>query len=129
MFRDVPQVMIAELQFAPDEVAALRGLPDDQRMERFFAYWTLKEALLKAVGVGLAFPLRSCCFRVDDDDIRVEFDRDIALPSGQPVASEEFHFARFRPTPEHRVAAAVRRSPGQKMTVVLHRAVPFSEIS
>jgi 4'-phosphopantetheinyl transferase len=43
--------------FAGSEVAQLRALPEDERREAFFHCWTRKEAVLKAVGTGLAFPL------------------------------------------------------------------------
>ena len=39
--------------FAPAERAALDALPEARREEAFFACWTRKEALLKALGTGL----------------------------------------------------------------------------
>jgi 4'-phosphopantetheinyl transferase len=48
---------IAERFFAPCEVAALRNLPRSRQTEAFFICWTLKEAYLKARGVGLRAPL------------------------------------------------------------------------
>lgn len=39
------------------ELAALRGLTDDERGSEFFTYWTRKEALLKATGRGLRLAL------------------------------------------------------------------------
>src|SRR5262245_977456 len=43
--------------FDAGEVAQLRSLPLQQRREAFFHCWTRKEAVLKAVGTGLSFPL------------------------------------------------------------------------
>ena len=43
--------------FAPDEAAALAELPPAVRQARFYEYWTVKEAYLKARGLGLALPL------------------------------------------------------------------------
>jgi 4'-phosphopantetheinyl transferase len=43
--------------FAPQEVAALNAIPADRRIEAFLRCWTRKEAVLKAVGIGLSFPL------------------------------------------------------------------------
>lgn len=48
---------IAERLFAPSEAAALRNLPRSRQTEAFFAYWTLKEAYVKARGAGLQIPL------------------------------------------------------------------------
>jgi 4'-phosphopantetheinyl transferase len=49
---------IASRFFSPRECAALQALPDEQRRELFFRYWTVKEAYLKARGKGLSVPLR-----------------------------------------------------------------------
>lgn len=48
---------LAERFFAPREVDMLRSLPEKQRIEAFFNCWTRKEAVLKAVGIGLGMPL------------------------------------------------------------------------
>jgi 4'-phosphopantetheinyl transferase len=39
---------------APAEQAALASLPEDRRSDGFLRYWTRKEALLKATGLGLS---------------------------------------------------------------------------
>lgn len=48
---------LAERFFAAREVEVLRSLPDGQQREAFFNCWTRKEAVLKAVGIGLGMPL------------------------------------------------------------------------
>lgn len=40
--------------FAPSETAALRALPEAQRLDAFYACWTRKEAFVKADGSGIA---------------------------------------------------------------------------
>ncbi len=40
----------------PDELADVRGADDPDR--EFFRYWTLKESYVKALGTGLAYPVR-----------------------------------------------------------------------
>ena len=55
---------IANRHFAPAEVAALRDLPAMWQRLRFFEYWTLKEAYVKARGVGISFPLEKFAFQL-----------------------------------------------------------------
>jgi 4'-phosphopantetheinyl transferase len=52
--RRAESLKLAERFFAPDEAVFLRALEGDARREAFFAIWTLKEAVLKATGLGLA---------------------------------------------------------------------------
>lgn len=52
-----------ERYFAPAERRVLQGLPDAARRRRFFELWTLKEAYLKARGMGLRLPLKSVAFQ------------------------------------------------------------------
>jgi 4'-phosphopantetheinyl transferase len=57
--------------FAQAEEAWLHGLPAAARPAGFFQLWTLKEAYIKATGLGLAQPLDA--FRFCFDPLRVTF--------------------------------------------------------
>lgn len=48
---------LARRFFAPTETAALASVAPAQQAQAFYAYWTLKEAYVKARGMGLALPL------------------------------------------------------------------------
>jgi 4'-phosphopantetheinyl transferase len=50
---------LARSVFSTEERTELEALPDEAQRSRFFELWTLKEAYIKAVGLGLALPLRS----------------------------------------------------------------------
>jgi 4'-phosphopantetheinyl transferase len=50
---------VAESHFSPTELAALSSLEGEAWLKGFYHCWTRKEAILKAEGVGLNFPLPS----------------------------------------------------------------------
>lgn len=73
-----PSPGIAERFFAPEESTALANLAEELRSERFFAYWTLKEAYIKARGRGLSIPLdRFRFFFPSPDRIHFSIDADL----------------------------------------------------
>lgn len=56
--RPLPDALrIARGHFAPDEAEALARTPAYAREGAFFGLWTRKEAVVKALGAGLALPL------------------------------------------------------------------------
>jgi 4'-phosphopantetheinyl transferase len=56
---------LAERNFSPDEIQALRRAPAHERERAFFRTWTLKEAFIKALGGGLTIPLDSFSVMTD----------------------------------------------------------------
>jgi 4'-phosphopantetheinyl transferase len=93
---------IADHFFAPSEVASLRPLhPLDQKV-RFFELWTLKEAYIKARGLGLALPLQQFAFELDGGGIRIRIDPRLADDE------RSWQFRLLSLTPRHRVAVAIR---------------------
>ena len=58
---------LARRFFAQAEVAALEALPTHAQHDAFFRFWTLKEAYIKARGLGLSIPLQSFAFSLGND--------------------------------------------------------------
>jgi 4'-phosphopantetheinyl transferase len=58
--RPIEHVDLAKRYFHPNEVTAITASPDEAEQRRaFFLVWTLKEAVVKALGTGLSTPLDS----------------------------------------------------------------------
>jgi 4'-phosphopantetheinyl transferase len=103
---------VGEHFFAPAEVAALTALPAEAQRDRFFAYWTLKEAYIKARGMGLALPLDQFAFDLDRwDEIVLTVDPRLE-DDGRAWWFHQRHVG-----PEHRLAVALRRAPGEPIAL------------
>lgn len=95
---------VAERFFSAQEVADLRTLPQADQRRVFFDYWTLKEAYIKARGLGLALPLGQFTFhRPPGRAPHISFAPEL---HDDPAS---WQFAQFWPTAHHRMAVAVRR--------------------
>lgn len=104
---------IAGHHFAAAEVAALRALPADDQGLAFFEYWTLKEAYIKARGLGLAIPLGEFAFT-----LRPPAPPRVQFAEGFDDDAARWQFWQAWPTPRHRVALAVERT-GPDLAVAL----------
>lgn len=100
--RGADDLSIAERYFAPREAADVRAAPPAERAERFFRYWTLKEAYIKAHGAGLSLPLDAFTMQLSHDRIEVEFDPRI------DDRAEDWTFLQDRIAGDHLLAVALR---------------------
>jgi len=64
---------LADRYFSASEATALRALPASLQEQRFLDLWTLKESYIKACGKGLAIPLDSFSFVLENASVRIEF--------------------------------------------------------
>jgi 4'-phosphopantetheinyl transferase len=92
---------IAETFFSPEELADLLALPPPRRQDRFFDYWTLKEAYIKARGMGLHLPLNKFSMRIVP-----ERQPGIAFARGFDDDAERWRFLQLSPSRRHRLAVA-----------------------
>jgi 4'-phosphopantetheinyl transferase len=101
--------------FAPAERSALDALTPAQRLEGFFAIWTLKESVLKACGLGIVVPLEALAFTLDTPQGDV-----VDVGAALPEASGPWLLRRWRASERHRAALAVRCREPERFRVV-HR--------
>jgi 4'-phosphopantetheinyl transferase len=98
---------IAERFFSPSEAGGLRALPAGRQTQRFYELWTLKEAYIKARGVGLSLGLSRFSFSVEGDRAQVRFDPGFDDDPGG------WDFRLFRLCSPHLISTAVRRLEGR----------------
>jgi len=88
--------------FSARENAALLNIPLDEQSEAFFRCWTLKEAYIKAIGDGLAYPTES---------FDVAFGRgeraELLRVEGKPDEASRWKLLQFSPAPNFIGAVAV----------------------
>ena len=101
--RNVDAADIAARFFAPSETAHLAQLDEEARQQRFFDLWTLKEALAKALGMGMALSLNRLAFAIAGDG-------GISLGAAPGIDAADRQFGLFTPGPRHRLAVAARSS-------------------
>jgi len=109
-------VPVADTVFAESERLALLRLPADEQRARFYRLWTLKEAFIKAKGMGLSLPLKDFWFSVDDP----------MAPRLRCLDSidrypEAWDFTVCDPSPHHALAVACRSGidqPAREVKVI-----------
>lgn len=107
---------VARRMFSAEEQHDLHRLEGQAQMEYFFERWTLREAYVKALGVGISFPVRKLCFDVQTgSDIHIHFQPDI---EDHPA---DWQFRLFRPTQQHILSIALRNGSKPPRKIVINR--------
>jgi 4'-phosphopantetheinyl transferase len=110
--------------FSPSEVIELAKLTGDFKKKRFFDYWTLKEAYIKARGMGLAIPLAKFSFQFKQDTLHgVDLHPDLQDDAGN------WQFWRIAIAARYRCAVALKSNKSFRMnafdSIPLHGHAPF----
>ncbi|MFZ1685776.1 MAG: 4'-phosphopantetheinyl transferase superfamily protein [Flavobacteriales bacterium] len=100
MSRRVNHERVAEHYFTPEEITDINASPDRKR--RFLDFWTRKEAVLKASGVGIMDDLRALRVDAERNSIRIIHDDFVRM------AAPEYHVQSFAIGEEHLVSVASR---------------------
>ncbi len=106
---------IARSYFARSEAECFENVSTEQQSETFFAFWTLKEAYIKARGMGLSIPLAD--FSFDLDSLRISFSPAI---TDDP---ESWTFWRAALEPGYALAVASASEPGERLELRLEEFV------
>lgn len=113
--------------FSPEERTVLEKLPEGRLRDRFFLYWTLKEAYLKALGSGLALPLGSFGFQITGRrPYRIGF---AGFPGAEGEEARSWRFALISPRPPYIAALGIAPDPARGVTLRCFRAVLPGELT
>lgn len=111
---------IADRFFARAEVAELALVPPERRQDRFFEYWTFKEAYVKARGAGLSIPLEQFSFHYPHE-------RAVQITI-QPQLGDDANrwgFWQLRPSADHLLAICAERRCDVPPALTIRRTVPL----
>ncbi len=116
--RNINYHMLAPTVLAPAEMHALNARIPDEQSRYFYILWILKEAYIKALGVGVTLSLNEFWFDLEGAGPQVR----LTTPSSDE--SERWQFVRFDPTPEHALALAVIGMPDQSLRTNIQWIIP-----
>lgn len=95
---------VARRVCSEDELADIDAAPEEGRKERFLVYWTLKEAYLKARGLGISVHLADVAFTVNGGEPKF-------VPAGSLAGADtRWMFRLAQPGPRHLISVAVDMS-------------------
>jgi 4'-phosphopantetheinyl transferase len=110
---------VSDRHFSSSEIETLARVSSAARAQTFFDYWTLKEAYIKARGMGFGIPLDKFSFHLSDAAAPK-----ISFVSGFPDDASCWQFALYPLGPRHRLAVAVQRDPSTEIRFELTAATP-----
>lgn len=108
---------IARRMFSVREYRELQALDGALAIDYFYTHWTLREAYVKALGIGIAYPTARLDFRVDKR-LDIVFD-DASDGADRP---ERWQFDLLQPTEKHIAAVAVETRGGSRRALVTRMA-------
>ena len=106
----------AETVFSSTEIRGLKSLSGAAQCDRFFSLWTLKEAYIKARGMGMSLPVREITFDLEQPPhIRFTCDRSL-----DPDPSR-WSFQLLNPDADHFLAVAWEENSTPELSVRIRR--------
>ena len=109
---------VADRYFYGAELEELQALSPSEQRERFFDYWTLKEAYIKARGEGISLGLANFGFSITSENaIR------ISMRSCLNDSPDDWQFWSLTPEIDYRLALALKSS--SRAELAFYESVPF----
>ncbi|MFT5717100.1 MAG: 4'-phosphopantetheinyl transferase [Oleiphilaceae bacterium] len=128
-----PSTDLAKHYFAPEEYQQLKGLTNNEFHSHFFDFWTLKEAYIKACGLGLSIPLDSFSFSFvtplktsqQKSAIKIDFS------TSRRDDPAHWQFWQILPMQDYKVALAINSTVKIKQAeqIVMREIIPLQSYS
>jgi 4'-phosphopantetheinyl transferase len=107
LHRRPPDPLVVSRYCSPGEAADIQRADRQSWVARFLSYWTLKEAYLKARGLGISVPLSEIEFILNGSAPQIAFHGSLA------GTDDRWHFHVARIGDRHLAAIAAHRGDGQ----------------
>lgn len=107
---------------SPREIADIETQPEGGQSRRFLTYWTLKEAYLKARGLGIAVPLADVEFSLDGRHPSVAFRASLA------GTDPGWAFGLFQPSPRFLLSVAAPQPRGAERPEFELHSLPLDTV-
>ncbi len=118
-----PLSELAKRFFSEPETQALAELPEPRQSEHFFRLWTLKEAYLKARGLGIAHGLDKARFHIDNNGlITAEFDDSL----GDDPYDWQFHH--YELDDDYCLSLALKQHRAQDASTHFYKLIPGGRV-
>lgn len=104
---------VARLMFSDSEFKFIENLSGRTYLEEFFTRWTLREAYVKALGLGIDYPTNKLLFKiVDDKNISV------AIEKANDTICQFWQFRTMQPTSNHTVSIAIKNKNKVQKSII-----------
>lgn len=120
--RKTAYLKIAAEYFSSIENTHLSALPPEAQRARFYDYWTLKEAYLKACGLGVMAGLDQFGFQLNHDERA-----SIVFYGSQAEKSADWFFWRTALEDDYQLSLAIRCGDATNINVSLFDVIPLGQ--
>lgn len=110
---------VAKHVFSQSEINELSQTPSENLHDKFFQYWTLKEAYTKAIGKGVLTSLDGFTFSFPSPN-----SISLVIDSCLGDTADRWSFWQCRPTQEHILSVCAERVGSQSSPPTFHKVLP-----
>lgn len=121
---------IAERFFSAPEIEQMRALRGEEAVARFYQYWTLKEAYIKALGLGMKLPLKDFWFSLARPEAPDHGPADIAIAFSENLDDDPARWTFYSQMlgENHRISVAIENLDRPESALIVRPLPPLEEL-